>query len=106
MACSLLSLAHVYGATELERNCLVVMKANMAQGEARRISPLTTARAQTRKCASHLVPRSRAVVTRADFHFAPAALGPLAPEAFVKFNLHCAGIEHVEPGRRRKRGEE
>ena len=47
MACSLLSLAHVYGhgATELERNCLVVMKANMAQGEARRISPLTTARA-------------------------------------------------------------
>jgi len=80
MACSLLSLAHVYGATELERNCLVVMKANMAQGEARRISPLTTARAQTRECASHLVPRSRAVVTRADFHFAPAALGPLAPE--------------------------
>ena len=33
MACSLLSLAHVYGATELERNCLAFMKANMAQGE-------------------------------------------------------------------------
>ena len=33
MACSLLSLAHVYGATELERNCLAFMKANVAQGE-------------------------------------------------------------------------
>ena len=33
MACSLLSLAHVYGATELERNCLAFMKANMANGE-------------------------------------------------------------------------
>ena len=33
MACSPLSLAHVYGATELERNCLAFMKANMANGE-------------------------------------------------------------------------
>ena len=33
MACSPLSLAHVNGATELERNCLAFMKANMANGE-------------------------------------------------------------------------
>ncbi|EOD16296.1 hypothetical protein EMIHUDRAFT_310907 [Emiliania huxleyi CCMP1516] len=72
MACSLLSLAHVYGATELERNCLAFMKANMAQ-----------------------------VVKRADF-------AALAPEAFVKFNMHCAGVDPAEeePGRKRKRAEE
>ena len=73
----------------------------MAQVEARRISPLTTARAQTRECASHLVPRSRAVVTRADF-------AALAPESLVKFHMHCAGVDPAEeePGRKRKRDEE
>mmetsp|Transcript_25602 Transcript_25602/g.83936 ORF Transcript_25602/g.83936 Transcript_25602/m.83936 type:complete len:307 (-) Transcript_25602:264-1184(-) len=72
MACSLLSLAHVYGATELERNCLAFMKANMAQ-----------------------------VVKRADF-------AALAPEALVKFHMHCAGVDPAEeePGRKRKRDEE
>jgi len=72
MACSLLSLAHVYGATELERNCLAFMKANMAN-----------------------------VVKRADF-------AALPPEALVKFNMHCAGIEpsEEEPGRKRKRDDE
>ena len=30
MVCSLLGLAHLYEATELERNCLKYMKANMA----------------------------------------------------------------------------
>lgn len=72
MACSLLSLAHVYGATELERNCLAFMKANMAN-----------------------------VVKRAEF-------AALPPEALVKFNMHCAGIEpsEEEPGRKRKRDDE
>uniref|UniRef100_A0A7S3TMI3 BACK domain-containing protein n=2 Tax=Emiliania huxleyi TaxID=2903 RepID=A0A7S3TMI3_EMIHU len=72
MACSLLSLAHVYGATELERNCLAFMKANMAN-----------------------------VVKRADF-------AALAPEALVKFNMHCAGVDPAEeePGRKRKRDDE
>ena len=94
MACSLLSLAHVYGATELERNCLAFMKANMARG----VKLTLPSRAQTRECASHLVPRSRAVVTRADF-------AALAPESLVKFHMHCAGVDPAEeePGRKRKR---
>ena len=46
-------------------------------------------------------PPSRAVVKRADF-------AALAPEAFVKFNMHCAGVDPAEeePGRKRKRDEE
>ena len=54
-------------------------------------------RAQTRECASHLVPRSRAVVTRADF-------AALAPESLVKFHMHCAGVDPAEeePGQGRR----
>ena len=91
MACSLLSLAHVYGATELERNCLAFMKANMAQGEGE-----GQRRTDHSPPAHTPPPPSRAVVKRADF-------AALAPEALVKFHVHCAG---VEPGRKRKRDEE
>ena len=100
MACSLLSLAHVYGATELERNCLAFMKANMANGEGE------GQRRTDHSPPAHMSritppPPSRAVVKRADF-------AALAPEALVKFHMHCAGVDPAEeePGRKRKRDDE
>ena len=47
---------------------------------------------------AHTPAPSRAVVKRADF-------AALAPEALVKFNMHCAGVDPAEeePGRKRKR---
>uniref|UniRef100_A0A7S3TPP1 BTB domain-containing protein n=1 Tax=Emiliania huxleyi TaxID=2903 RepID=A0A7S3TPP1_EMIHU len=100
MACSLLSLAHVYGATELERNCLAFMKANMPNGASGHSRRLCGARAR--------VPRQ--VPCQARRVCDAPARGPRQVQHALRGHrdMHCAGVDPAEeePGRKRKRDDE